>query len=271
LQTASDSWQLDTEILLAAVLEKQRDYLHTWPDTELTLEQAQTFERAMQRRERGEPVAYLVGKQGFWDIEVVVNEHVLIPRPETELLVESAIALYQNRFNESMRVADLGTGSGAIALALANTFPRWCITAIDVSEAALAVAKANARRLRLNNVEFSLASWCDGFDGEQFDLIISNPPYVAPDDRHLEQGDIRFEPKSALIAEEDGLAEIKKIAQQSATHLKEDAWLLLEHGYSQAPQVQDIFANCGFQNIVCRQDLAGLDRMTQAQWCQCKL
>ena len=144
LQTASDSWQLDTEILLAAVLEKQRDYLHTWPDTELTLEQAQTFERAMQRRERGEPVAYLVGKQGFWDIEVVVNEHVLIPRPETELLVESAIALYQNRFNESMRVADLGTGSGAIALALANTFPRWCITAIDVSEAALAVAKANA-------------------------------------------------------------------------------------------------------------------------------
>jgi release factor glutamine methyltransferase len=267
LRTVSDSWRLETEILLAAALDKQRDYLYTWPETELSHEQVQNFEQTMKRRGQGEPISYLLGKQEFWDIELLVNKDVLIPRPETELLVESAIALYKDRAAESLRVADLGTGSGAIALALAKTFPAWRVTAIDASAAALAVAQANSLRLELTNVEFKRASWCDGFDADQFDLIVSNPPYVAPDDAHLQQGDLRFEPSTSLISEEGGLADIKKIIDQSSAHLKEDAWLLLEHGYNQAADVQRIFTEAGFHKQLCRQDLAGLDRMTQAQWC----
>ena len=268
LQAVSDSWRLETEILLAAALDKQRDYLYTWPEAELTHEQVQNFEQTMQRRGQGEPISYLVGKQEFWDIELLVNKYVLIPRSETELLVESAIALYNDRAGESLRVADLGTGSGAIALALAKTFPDWRVTAIDASADALAVAVANSLRLELTNVEFKRASWCDVFDDVQFDLIISNPPYVAPDDTHLQQGDLRFEPSTSLISGEGGLADIREIINQSSAHLKEDAWLLLEHGYNQAADVQRIFTEVGFQNLLCRQDLAGLDRMTQAQWCR---
>ena len=272
LEQVSDSWRLDAELLLADAIESTREHLFTWPDQELSETQRSTFRSHHQRRQQGEPVAYILGRQAFWDFELQVNEHMLIPRPETELLVENAIELLSadDGIQNSVprKIVDLGTGSGAIALALAKAGVEfgWQVLAVDKSADALVVAKKNAENLQLTNIEFSQASWCDGLEKNSCDMIIANPPYLAPDDVYLQQGDIRFEPQSALVADECGLADIRTIVLQAKDILKNESWLLLEHSYAQGEAVAEILESVGFVNIRCKVDLASLDRVTLAQY-----
>lgn len=274
LQAVSESWQLDAQLLLADALQTDREHLFTWPSQELLPAQLDIFRSHCQRREQGEPIAYILGKRDFWDFELQVNQQVLIPRPETELLVETAIQILGIQQSKSspdaaLQILDLGTGSGAIALALARTNSNWQLTAVDISDAALQVARKNAQALKLSNIEFKQASWCDGLEQIEYDMIVANPPYVAANDPHLDEGDLRFEPVTSLVAQDDGLADIRQIAQQSRTYLKKDSWLLIEHGFQQKEKVAAILTAAGFSSIECKQDLAGLDRMTVAQLSDC--
>ncbi|PCJ26223.1 MAG: protein-(glutamine-N5) methyltransferase, release factor-specific [SAR86 cluster bacterium] len=270
MPTTSDSWKLDAELLLADAIQSSRETLYTWPERELTEQSLSTFRSHCSRRQQGEPIAYILGKRAFWDFELQVNHHVLIPRPETELLVETAIEILQGlppRKNQSpeLNILDLGTGSGAIALAIARENQDWKLTAVDFSEEALEVARLNASALKVSNIEFRQASWCDGLENFRYDMIVANPPYVASDDDHLQQGDISFEPLSALVAKEDGLADIRQLVSQSREILKKDSWLLIEHGYNQKEQVAKILGDSDYSNINCKKDLAGIDRMTAAK------
>ena len=263
LQQVSESWKLDAELLLAEAIEQSREYLFTWPDQELTQPQLKKFDDYCGRRLLNEPIAYILGRQAFWDFELIVNSSVLIPRPETELLVETALELLDNSVTAA--VLDLGTGSGAIALALAANNKRWSVTAVDSSESALGVAADNAKLLQFSNIEFVQTSWCDGLPTEHFDLIAANPPYVEAGDKHLSEGSLPFEPIAALVAEENGLADIRAIAKQSRYCLKKNSWLLIEHGFQQKLAVEKILVDIGYANIECVKDLAGLDRLTKAQ------
>jgi release factor glutamine methyltransferase len=263
LQQVSESWKLDAELLLAEAIEQSREYLFTWPDQELTQPQLKKFDDYCGRRLLIEPIAYILGRQAFWDFELIVNSSVLIPRPETELLVETALELLGNSVTAA--VLDLGTGSGAIALALAANNKRWSVTAVDSSESALGVAADNAKLLQFSNIEFVQTSWCDGLPTEHFDLIAANPPYVEAGDKHLSEGSLPFEPIAALVAEENGLADIRAIAKQSRYCLKKNSWLLIEHGFQQKLAVEKILVDTGYANIECVKDLAGLDRLTKAQ------
>jgi len=264
LRDTSDSWRLDTELLLAAALECQRDYLYTWPEQLLSAPQSREFYQGLERRKQGEPIAYIIGRKAFWDIELTVTPDVLIPRPETELIVETALELFADP-DSNICIADLGTGSGAIALALAHHSSHWQITATDLSAAALAVAKHNASQIEVDNIEIQLTSWCQGLTPAYYDLIVSNPPYVEANDAHLAQGDVRFEPRQALVAGDAGLKDIQQVVSGSIVLLKKNGWLLLEHGYNQAAAVAEILKRSGFDNISCRRDLAGIERMTMAQ------
>ncbi|MDC0598770.1 peptide chain release factor N(5)-glutamine methyltransferase [Gammaproteobacteria bacterium] len=255
----SESASLDAEILLAFVLGKTREHLFTWPEQELTVAQQETFQRHCQRRAKGHPVAYLTGQRAFWNFELKVNSHVLIPRPETELLVELSL---DKLSNEEQCIADLGTGSGAIALVLASERPNWKILACDLSKAALDVARQNAECLSCTTIEFKLGEWCDAFAETELDAIISNPPYIDAQDEHLQQGDVRFEPALALISAEQGLADIKIIASQAQEKLKSGGWLLLEHGFQQGESVRQILHDQSFSDIVTHNDVAGLERVT---------
>lgn len=270
LQAVSESWQLDAELLLADALQTGREHIFTWPSQELLPQQLDVFRSHCKRRQQGEPIAYILGRRAFWDFELQVNQHVLIPRPETELLVETAIELlrdYQLQSSQlQLQILDLGTGSGAIALALARSDKNWQVTAVDSSEDALQVARKNAEALKVSNIEFRQASWCDGLEKFEYDMIVANPPYVAVGDSHLREGDIKFEPLAALVAEENGLADIRKIAEQGRNYLKKDSWLLIEHGYNQKDEVAAILKAAGFSNIECKKDLAGIDRMSAAQF-----
>tara|TARA_B110000858_G_scaffold177469_1_gene212461 strand:- start:624 stop:1460 length:837 start_codon:yes stop_codon:yes gene_type:complete len=263
LQQIGESWRLDAELLLAEAIMQSREYLFTWPDQQLTDAQFQTFGVYCERRRAGEPVAYILGRQAFWDFELIVNPSVLIPRPETELLVEAALELLGN--TSAATILDLGTGSGAIALALAANDMRWAVTAVDSSEPALAVARKNAKQLQLSNIEFVQTSWCDGLPIDYFDLIAANPPYIEKGDHHLNEGSLPFEPISALLADENGLADIRAIAEQARRCLKKNSWLLIEHGYQQKDAVEKILVEAGYANIECAKDLAKLDRLTKAQ------
>lgn len=265
LQQTSGSGQLDAELLLAAALGQTREHLFTWPDKELSSTQLQCFQDYCKRRNTGEPVAYILGRQAFWDFNLKVNPAVLIPRPETELLVETAIELLREMKLDKANILDLGTGSGAIALALAATNPNWHLSAVDSSDQALQLARDNAQELGLTQIEFKQGSWCDGLPSMHFDLIVSNPPYVKKGDKHLREGSLPFEPVSALVADENGLADIRLVARQARDCLKKDSWLLVEHGYQQKEEVVEILHQAGYENIECIQDLAGLDRLTKAQ------
>ncbi len=262
--TKSDSPRLDAELLLSHYLKQPRTYLFANAPEALSESQLAEFQNYLQRRIDGEPIAYIVGMREFWDIELVVNPSVLVPRPETELLVEAALELFAE--SSLVRIADLGTGSGAIALAIGHSKPGWQIDAVDISEAALATATANARRLDLCNVEFSCASWCDGLEQQTYDLIIANPPYVAPGDAHLQQGDLRFEPNSALEAAENGLADLYSIAEQARNALKTNGYLLMEHGFDQHQVLDQRLNDLGYADVNGRNDLAGHCRMIQARW-----
>lgn len=257
---ASDSARLDAEVLLGHVLGQSRTWLHTWSDRYLDPTQLGRFRQLIERRAAGEPVAYLVGVREFWTLALKVTPATLIPRPETELLVEAALA--RAPADRALDILDLGTGSGAIALAMACERPGSRVVAVERSAEALAVARANGERLALANVEFLAGSWFEAVAGRRFHLILANPPYVADNDPHLALGDLPFEPPEALAAGNDGLADLRHIIATAPAHLQDGGWLLVEHGYDQGAAVRDLFTARGFTNVTSMQDLAAQDRIT---------
>jgi release factor glutamine methyltransferase len=251
--------RLDAELMLAHVLGKSRSYLHTWPERELDAQQLERFQAALVRRQAGEPVAYILGQQGFWSLDLEVAAHTLIPRPDTELLVETVLALLPAT---PARLLDLGTGSGAIALALASERSAWRVTGVDRITEAVALAERNRARLKLTNANFIESHWFSALTGQRYQLIVSNPPYIAADDRHLAQGDVRFEPSSALVAGVDGLDDIRLIIDQAPGYLQAGGWLLLEHGFDQAAAVRELLGERGFSTVESRRDLGSHERIS---------
>ncbi|WP_296182340.1 peptide chain release factor N(5)-glutamine methyltransferase [Pseudomonas sp. UBA1879] len=256
----SPTARLDAELLLAAALGKPRSFLHTWPERIVSTEAAQAFDGYLQRRRTGEPVAYILGQQGFWNIDLEVATHTLIPRPETEMLVETALELLPGAIPH--RLLDLGTGTGAIALSLAKDRPQWGVTAVDRVEQAVDLAERNRQRLHLDNANVLLSHWFSAVEGQRFDLILSNPPYIASNDPHLVEGDVRFEPSSALVSGTDGLDDLRLIVSQAPAYLEPGGWLLLEHGYDQGAAVRDLLNTYGFEQIQTRRDLGDHERIT---------
>ncbi len=254
---------VDAEWLLAHACAQPRSWLYAHGDEVVDAPTRQRFLTLVDRREAGEPVAYLTGTRGFWTFALRVTPETLIPRPETEMLVELALAQLPEQCD--LRIADLGTGSGAIALALASERPRALVVATDASEAALAIARENASSLGVDNVRFRRGDWCAALGDERFDLIASNPPYIAADDAHLHEGDLRFEPGAALASGHDGLDAIRTIVRQSPAHLVSDGWLLLEHGLTQAAAVRALLESAGFVDIASTRDLEHRERITCAR------
>jgi release factor glutamine methyltransferase len=261
LENTSASSFADAQILLCHTLGCSRSHLLAWPQARLSSEQLERFRDLIELRAAGHPVAYLTGVREFWSLPLKVDASTLIPRPETETLVEFILERFA--VDTALDVIDLGTGSGAIACALASERPRWTIAASDISHAALDVARGNARTLGLHSISFIQSDWFDALAGEsRFDLLVSNPPYVAVADPHLSTGDVLFEPVSALTAGADGLDDIRRITTQATHWLKPGGWLVLEHGYNQQPAVAALLRDAGFDAIELRRDLAGIPRMT---------
>ncbi len=250
----------EAEILLLHALGRDRAWLFAHGDDPLPDMAAPAFEALLVRREAGEPVAYLTGLRGFWTLDLQVTPDTLVPRPETELLVELALARLSPE--QPVRVADLGTGSGAIALAIASERPLASVVATDVDPGTLAVASGNARRNGIGNVGFRQGGWYAAIDGERFDVIASNPPYIAEGDPHLRQGDLRFEPPAALSSGADGLEAIREIVAGAPSHLLPQGWLLLEHGWDQGESVRGLMVLAGFVEVATVRDLEGRDRVT---------
>ena len=255
--SASPSASLDAQVLLCHVLARPSSYLFTWPERELDAQQQQRFLDLLTRREQGEPVAHLTGEREFFGRRFSVTADTLIPRPDTETLVELALQLGPAG---PARVVDLGTGTGAIGLSLALERPQWQVSLTDLSAAALSVAESNARQLGAR-VTLQQGSWLEGCHGP-FDLIVSNPPYIDPADHHLEEGDVRFEPRSALVADQPGLADLATIITQASTRLVAGGWLLLEHGYQQGGEVRALMEVGGFDAVRTERDLGGNERVS---------
>lgn len=251
---------IDAEWLLLHVLGKPRSWLFAHGTDRLDAADVATFNALLARRLAGEPVAYLTGSRGFWTLDLTVSPATLIPRPETELLVE--LALERLPIGAPLRIADLGTGSGAVALALAKERPQAQVVATDASPDALAIAQHNAARNHINSVEFRLGSWLEALAGEPCHLIASNPPYIATDDPHLAQGDLRFEPGMALASGADGLDAIRIIVRDAANHLHPGGWLLLEHGLDQGKAIRTLLENAAYVEVATVQDLEQRDRVT---------
>lgn len=264
LQKCSDSPRLDAEVLLAMAIEKNRTYLRTWPEKILTQEQLQKFNDAFARRRQGIPIAYITCSREFWSREFTVNKQVLIPRPDTELIIELTLNLIPEQ--TPCRLIDLGTGSGVIGITLAAERPRAVVVATDISPQALALAQHNADNYQLSNISFIESNWFQNLPDSHFDLIVSNPPYIAEQDPHLSQGDVRYEPRMALISQKEGLNDITLIAESARNHLKPDGHLLIEHGYDQEQPVQEIFKQLNYQHIKTHLDLSGHPRVTYGQW-----
>ena len=263
LELVSESATLEIELLLSHVIKKDRIWLKTWPDFQLKDEQVLFFNQLFDRRLQGEPLAFILGFKGFWTLDYAVNSHTLIPRPETELLVEIALSL---EFNDNSKVIDLGTGTGAIALALASERPSWQIDATDAVHQAVELAEFNRNMFGLTNVNIFYSDWFDSVSrrdsASSYDLIVSNPPYIEQNDPHLQQGDVRFEPSSALVAGLDGLDALRIIIEQAPMHLSPNGWLLVEHGYDQGNSVRRLFDLTGFKQIKTHADLNLQDRVT---------
>ena len=262
--TARLGERADAEALLLHVLGQSRSWLFAHADDALDTDVRTAFEALVARRAAGEPVAYLTGRRGFWTLELEVTPATLIPRPETELLVE--LALERLPRDMACRVADLGTGSGAIALALASERPQAQVVATDASVDALAVARRNAQRLGIRNVRFVQGDWLAPLVGERFVLVVSNPPYIEAADPHLAQGDLRYEPAAALASGADGLDAIRRIVADACAHLEPGGWLLFEHGWNQGDAARALLREAGYVQVFTAQDLEARDRVSGGRW-----
>ena len=261
---------IDAAVLLCHALNKPRSFLLTWPEKHLTLAQESQYFALMDRRLTGEPVAYIVGEREFWSLPLKVSPSTLIPRPDTERLVEVAL---DKTYGKDGNILDLGTGTGAIALALASEMPNRQVIGIDLRPEAQQLATENAANLNIHNANFYHGSWFEPLVSEgskiigtKFALIVSNPPYIEKDDPHLEQGDVRFEPITALVAEEKGLADIKYIAKHAVDFLENDGWLAFEHGYDQGLAVREIMQASGYLDVITEKDYGGNDRVTLGRY-----
>lgn len=259
----SESPRRDAEILLGHVTGKARTYILAFGETALTAQQSAELETLLSRRARGEPVAHLVGQREFWSLPLFVSPVTLIPRPDTECLVEQALARLPSA---PCRILDLGTGTGAIALALASERPDCRLTAVDFIPDAVALAARNAAHLAMTNVSVLQSNWFSALEGQQFDMIVSNPPYIDEIDPHLEQGDVRFEPKTALVAADSGLADLAHIIREGRRFLAPGGFMLLEHGWMQGAAVRDIFREAGYRNVATCRDYGGNERLTLGQY-----
>lgn len=264
LAESSPSPGLDAEILLAHVLQTPRSHLHTRPEQLVEGNKLRLFALLVIARRKGRPVAHLTGRRDFWTLSLAIDSSTLIPRPETELLVEEALHVIP--VGARWYVLDLGTGSGAIALSVAQDRPHCILTATDISESALKVARDNARDLEIHNVEFIQGDWFAPISSRRYGVIISNPPYVPDGSPYLQMGDLRFEPRRALTGGPDGLAAIRKIVLRAPTHLDPGGVLLLEHGYDQGGRVRVLLSSAGFTEIHTVRDLGRLERVTSARF-----
>ena len=271
--------RIEVQCLLQAVLQVNRAYLLTYPERILTADEQSRYAALFARRLNGEPIAYLLGEREFFGLNCKVTPATLIPRPDTELLVELALQriprplLYplgcagagDRQAGGGFRVLDMGTGSGAIALAIAHERTDVEVVAVDASEAALEVARDNVRCLNLANVRLLHSDWFSALTDERFDLIVSNPPYIAADDVHLSQGDVRFEPMRALASGKDGLDDIRRIVVRAQDYLNAGGWLMFEHGYDQAERVRQLMQQAGFAGVSSVRDLSGIERVTMGR------
>ena len=264
LAATSSSARLDAELLLSYALNQSRAFFYAHPEEMLTLEQQAHFQQLTAQRSAGTPIAYLTQTREFWSLNLRISKDTLIPRPETELLVELALTLLGDVAAAS--VLDLGTGSGAIALALASERPNWRVLAVDNSQAAIDVARDNAAQLSLANVNVVCSDWFEAIAPQRFNAIVSNPPYIAAHDEHLRLGDLRFEPRTALVSGTDGLHALAHIIQHSVERLKPNGLLLLEHGFTQGPAVKALLEQAGYQGVRCWPDLQGHDRISGGWW-----
>ncbi|MFB0996575.1 MAG: peptide chain release factor N(5)-glutamine methyltransferase [Porticoccaceae bacterium] len=263
LKEISDTAVLDMELLLSHALDVDRAWLKTWPEHILLSAQVSIFEDLFARRLTGEPIAFIIGSQGFWSLDLKVTPQTLIPRPETELLVETSLAL---DLPADCRAIDLGTGTGAIALALAKERPNWQLTAVDSEPAAVKLAELNSHYCQIDNVMVYQSDWFSQVPLlgrlSNYHLIVSNPPYIEIDDPHLMQGDVRFEPASALVSGVDGLDDLREVINSSVKYLETFGWLLVEHGYRQGSAVRELFKAAGFITIETMTDFNQLERIT---------
>lgn len=260
LALVSDNPQLEAEILLAQTLQRPRSYLHAWSNQGLSPGQIDAFSDYVSRRMQHEPIAYITGTREFWSMDLQVTAATLIPRPETELLVELALSLCPA--DRPLKVADLGTGSGAIALALAQERPAWQISATDISDQALMVAKHNADHHHIKNIQFYQGHWCAALPSDDFDLIVSNPPYISEAEWESVANDLYFEPRQALVASGNGLDAIETLVPSAKNHVKPGSYLMVEHGFLQGATVRRLFAAAGFCQIRTVRDINGHERVT---------
>ncbi|OCA52326.1 peptide chain release factor N(5)-glutamine methyltransferase [Photorhabdus namnaonensis] len=261
--SASDSPKRDAEILLGFVTRHARTYLLAFGETQLASAQFSQLEALLARRVKGEPIAYITGEREFWSLPLNVSPATLIPRPDTECLVEKAL---ERLSSTPCRILDLGTGTGAIALAIASERPDCRITGVDINPDAVMLAQGNAEKLKIQNVDFWVSDWFSSLNNQQFGMIVSNPPYIDETDPHLSQGDVRFEPDSALIAAKQGIADLNTIIDLSRHFLSPGGWLLLEHGWKQGNVVRSLFSESGYQQVATFQDYGGNERITLGQW-----
>ncbi len=262
LATVSDSPQLDAELLLSHCLDKERSYLYAWGERKVEEAMQQQFNQLIEKRLSDYPIAYLLGHKAFWSLDLIVTEEVLIPRPETELLVETALEKIQ--MSKAPKILDLGTGSGAIALAIASERTDAIITASDYSNKVLAIAQQNAQKNDIHNISFIQSDWFSKIASQKFDLIVSNPPYISSKDPHLQQG-IRHEPLQALVSGETGLDDINIILHSALYYMKNQAWILIEHGYNQGDAVPLLMTNVGLQHNRCIKDYNENNRLSIGQ------
>ncbi len=264
LNQVSDTPALEAEWLLGEVLERSRAWLRTWPERELTHSQLQRFRALVELRRQGHPIAYLLGATGFWGLDLVCNPSTLIPRADTESLVETLLEEYDGA---ARRVLDLGTGSGALALALASERPGWSVIGVDKVPQAVSLASTNAQRNGIGNVQFMVSDWFSALGGQRFDIIVANPPYIAEDDPHLTQGDLRFEPSSALVAGDNGYADLRYLIEQAPHYMNTGACLMLEHGFEQGDSVRSAMRAASYVEVRSGRDFGGNERWT-AGWLQ---
>ena len=260
LAESSQTALLDAQVLLTHVLRCNTAHLVAWPEKELSEQQQTLYRQLIEQRQQGLPIAHLTGQREFWSLNFAVDNSTLIPRPETETLVEYILTKFSN--DKTLTLLDMGTGTGAIAIAIASERPAWTIVASDISEQALKLARSNSDQHQTSNITFVQSDWFENIITDKFDIIVSNPPYVATDDPHLQQGDVRFEPQSALSAGKTGMDDIEHLCTHAKNHLANNGWLIVEHGYNQKQSVADCFAKNGFTEIEQQKDLSGHTRMT---------